>query len=261
MISADLSNIGAFAGAVEGTLRAVESPGFKGDFTSALMNKIRKAFMADAIAASAHPSMKHMFEWGDRQGDSSTTPLFALVKNGEVLSFRFLPSTKPVPLPEPGRYGFSQSKLSYLGRHTFRMKAMVMETQNAVQISASHRPGLFIPTTRNKYGYVMTMKTVTINPGGPESTGGFARFWTTWFGGKAQGIANDFSRAAEENIAKTGQRVIRYAAGTKIDGKSVGGQFASGRTVRISYANAKTTAQSRAKNMLRREYRNGMNNG
>lgn len=258
MINAELSGIGAFSGAVAGLLEAVETPDFQGDFTGSLMKELRVAFMVDATAASGSPSMKHMFDWGDNQSDSSSKPLFTLVRNGDVLTFRFLPSTKPVPLPEPSRYGFNPNKLNYMNRHVFRMKALIMETQSSVQISPKQSRALFIPTSDSKYGYVMTTKTVTINPGGPQATGGFARFWNAWFSSKAQTIATSFSRAAEQTIAKTGQSVIRYAAGTKINGSSVGGQFASGRSVKIAYANAKATAETRAKHTLKKKYNGGM---
>ncbi len=251
-VSADLSPIGNTIAAVHGTLNAVEGQRFKGRFVNSTMNSLRKKFMADAIAAniSGAASLQHVFEWPDQDargistGRPSSVPLFILTKQGrggnKSLSFSFLPSEKQVPLPNPARYGFKEEKLAFMHRHVFRMKALVMETQSNVQIAPRNANKLFIPTADNKYGYVMTKKSTLINPGGLQSTGGFSKFWTAWFETRAQEILNEKSAKAASVIAKTGQKVVRYMAGTKIGGVSVGGRFASGKGVSIAYIKAET---------------------
>ena len=101
----------------------------------------------------------------------------------------------------------------------------------------------------------MTPSSVRINPGGPESTGGFAQFWSAWFEGKAHALSKEFADKAEEELVKTGRKVIRYAAGTVVNGKKVGGQFAAGSGVSVAYVNAKAAAsQTYAEALLRTEY-------
>lgn len=261
-VGVDLSGIGAFIGAVEGTLNAVESPGFKRDFVGSLTNKIKRTFMIDVVAAkeSGLSSLNHMFEWGNSQGETTSQPLFALTKRktgptSVTVGFKFLPSTKPVPLPDPARYGFKAKKLEFLSRHVFVMKAVVMETQSTVVVSSSKPRGLFIPTASAKQGYIMYRSPVRINPGGPEATGGFSTYWSGWFESRGQQITNNFTEKAEFELGKTGRKVIRYAAGTVVGGKKVGGQFASGRGVSVGYVNAKAaSAQTYAEALLRRKY-------
>lgn len=248
-ISADLSGIGSYIGAVQGTLNAVQDPRFKGNFIGSLTSQIRKKFMADAIAANmaGEAHISHVFEWGDQDGEGvatgqpSSVPLFKLTREGTgpttMLGYEFLPSTKPVPLPNPEKYGFKAEKLGLLRRHVFRLKALVMETQTNVVITPRQSQKLFIPDANNKYGYYMSSNPSNINPGGSSATGGFADFWNTWFDSRAQGIVDEFVKKGEEVIAATGQKVIRYKAGTKINGVAVGGRFATGIGVSIGYIN------------------------
>jgi hypothetical protein len=263
VITADLSGIGAFIGAVEGTLHAVESPGFKGDFLDSLTGKIKRTFMLDAIAAkeSGLSSLNHMFEWGNSQGETSNVPLFAITKrkagpSAVNIGFKFLPSTKPVPLPDPARYGFNAGKLKFLTRHVFYMKAVVMETQSSVVVSPTKPRGLFIPLASAKKGYIMSKTSVRINPGGSEATGGFATFWSNWFESRGNQITSEFTRKVEQDLGETGRKVVRYAAGTVVNGRKVGGQFASGKGVSVNYVNAKSaSAQQYAERLLRAKYR------
>lgn len=172
-------------------------------------------------------------------GGPSSVPLFRLTKRGKgdrkFLSYDFLPSRRPVPLPDPDRYGFKPEKLAFMRRHVFKFKAIVMETQSNVTISPTFSQKLFIPDERAKYGYYMTSKPQTINPGGPKATGGFTEWWTLWFGTRAQGIVTEQVKMAEEFIKSTGQRVIRDATT---------GRFASGKAVEFGYVDAaERTAQ------------------
>lgn len=249
MISADLSGIDAFVAGSEGIIEAIESPGFKGDFVDSLTKTIKKNFMIDVVTAkeSGLSSLNHMFEWGDSQGETTSQPLFALTKKNSgasaaTIGFKFLPSTKPVPLPDPGRYGFNPKKLDFLSRHTFEMKALVMETQSSVVISTDKRSGLFIPTTRNKRGYVMSKRPTRINPGGSQATGGFSNFWNNWFDSRAREITINITRRYEEELGATGRKVMRYAAGTVINGEKVGGRFVSGNKVTVTYVNPRAAS-------------------
>lgn len=265
MITADLSGIGAFIGGVQGTLRAVETPGTKKYFIGSLTNTIKNAFMADVIAAkeSGYKQLNHMFEWGNLEGETSNVPLFKVTRSkagptAVNVGFVFLPSTKFVPLPNPAKYGFSPYKLRFLKRHVFYMKALVMETQSSVTISPSGDKGLFIPAANRRGGYLMTHRSVTINPGGESSTGGFTTFWTNWFESRGNQITAQFAQKVEEDLGLTGRKAVRYAAGTVVNGKKVGGQFASGRGVSINYVNAKASAsQQYAERLIRTKYADG----
>lgn len=261
-LNANLEGIGDFIGAVEGVINAVESPDFKGDFIQSLSGRMKRKFMTDAIAAnqSGYKPIKHVFEWGATQGTTTNVPLFAITRNKAGssalnMSFKFLPSTEFVPLPD-GRYGISSSVLTNLSRHVFVWKALVMETQSAVEIRSSKPRGLLIPDSSKKKGYFMTRKAVTINPGGEVSTGGFTEFWLAWFDGRGNQIAREYQAKAEQHIAKTGRKVIRYKAGTKINGVSVGGRYATGRGVSINYINGKSAA---AEQMARTEFKREFN--
>lgn len=264
-ISGDLSNVGGYIGAVGGVLNAIEDPRFKGNFTGHLMGKMRKVFMVDAKAAhmAGTDNLAHVFEWGPQSpsGVSMRTPgnipLFRLTKSGtreqRFLSYEFLPSTKPVPLPDPAKYGFSEAKLPLLSRHVFTMKALIMETQSSVSISPVMAKKLFIPDADHPRGYYMSSKTQNINPGGEGSTGGFATYWTMWFESRAQGIVNEEQHLAEQVIKATGQKVIRHMAGTKVAGKAVGGRFAAGKPVTVGYVDAvKRNAELEAANDFER---------
>jgi hypothetical protein len=129
-----------------------------------------------------------------------------------------------------------------MNRHVFKFKAIVMETDSAVRIYPTNARALFIPDASNKYGYYMTTRPSTINPGGNQATGGFARWWNSWMESRAQALVDQETALAEDHIASTGQTVIRYAAGTKINGKSVGGQFARGTSISFAYVKAEERA-------------------
>jgi hypothetical protein len=134
------------------------------------------------------------------------------------------------------------------------MKALVMETKSSVIIRPKAAKKLFIPDASKTKGFFMA-PSARINPGGPQATGGFAKWWSQWFETRAESIAEAEASKAEEVIKATGQKVIRYAAGTRINGVNVGGRFASGQVV--SYGNinaAKATAEMEAKNTFKRTW-------
>lgn len=242
-MSADLSGIGNYVGTVEGILQAVADPRFEGDFVENMLDTVETHFMTDTIALRAKPNLKHVFDWGDNQGEVSSEPLFSLTRSGvngtQTLGYTFLPSNNLVPLPDASRYGFSTARLTHLSRHTFQMKAIVMETMSKVTIAPKDADNLFIPTTKSPRGYVLTPKSVKVNPGGRQATGGFATHWNQWFNLRAQSLVNDEVASTEKWLVATGAKYVRYAAGTKVNGQSVGGRFASGKNVSIGYVNAK----------------------
>lgn len=243
-INADTSGISAFAGGMSGMLTAVTTTAFKSNFLGNAMNQVRKEFMISAEANRDH--LKHVFEWGDEQGQVGTRPLFAVTKNGSgsrrYMSFRFLDSTKQVPFPDEGRYGFTLN--GNMKPHVFRKKALVMETQSEVVISPrpDNKKGLFIPWEQADKGYIMIKGSTVINPGG-TSTGKFSEFWEEWFRTEAPRIMAAKAKAAEEVLAATGQKVIRYAAGTVRGGVKVGGRFAKGESASFAYVNAERLAE------------------
>lgn len=262
VLSADLSNLGGFIGAVDGLISAVQDPRIQDDFLGHVMDKTRNAFYVDSLAAmrSGAANIKHVYEWGEAQGEVSDVRLYKLTKGGRgsrrYMSFAFLPSQVPVPLPDPERYGFppASKRGTTLSRHVFRMKAIVMETQSSVIIRPKAAKKLFIPDASRKKGFFMA-PAARVNPGGPQATGGFAKWWGQWFESRAPEIAQTEAKKAEEVIAATGQKVIRYAAGTRINGVAVGGRFATGQVV--SYGNinaAKATAQMQAENTFKRTW-------
>lgn len=244
-VSADMRGLGDYIGTVDGILQAVEDPRFEGDFVEHMMDSVSGTFMTDTMAAkeSGAARIAHVFEWGEQQGEVSNIPLFKLTRTGgkgsRRLGYMFLPSTKYVPLPDPDRYGFDPSKLQYLRRHTFQLKALVMETQRNVSVSPVGAKRLFIPSNKAKKGYFMTTKTTNINPGGAVSTGGFADWWNQWFSMRSQQVVNTEVQKTERWLVATGAKYVRYAAGTVIAGQKVGGQFASGKAVSASYVDAK----------------------
>lgn len=244
-VQPDLTGLDAYIGTVGGILQAVEDPRFEGDFVEHMMDGVSDSFMVDSIAAKEAGSARiaHVFEWGDEQGEVSNIPLFRLTRSGgpgnRQLGYMFLPSTQYVPLPDPDRYGFDPGKLQYLRRHVFQLKAVVMETQRAVTISPMGAKKLFVPDERAKKGYYMTTGPVTINPGGAAASGGFATWWNEWFAARAQAVVSAEVERTESWLVATGAKYVRYAAGTVMNGKKVGGQFARGKAVSASYINAK----------------------
>jgi hypothetical protein len=250
-VDADMTGVGAWMGVVGGMVKAMEDPRFQGDYIEHLTGKIRTTFMTDTVAAHMNDEfpLDHVFEWGSQTpagvatGNKSKIPLFKIVKSGlndkQMMTFVFLPSHRPVPLPDPEVYGFKPEILDKLSRHIFQMKALVMETQSSVNIGPVSAQRLFIPSFTANKGYVMTAKTVTINPGG-NSTGRFATWWTTWFDMRAQEIAEAEAELTEEFLAATGRKVTRYADGTVIGGKKVGGRFAKANGVSVAYVNAQS---------------------
>ncbi len=249
--SVDLTGVGNYIAAVGGILEAVEDPRFQGDFTEAMMDSVETEFMIDTIAAKEAGSARiaHVFEWGQEQGEVSNIPLFKLTRGGgegnRHMSYMFLPSTQYVPLPDPTHYGFDASKLNYLRRHVFQLKALVMETQRSVTIAPVGAKRLFIPSEKAKKGYYMTPNPVRVNPGGAAATGGFAEWWTLWFDTKAQMVVNEKVQATENWLVATGAKYVRYAAGTVINGEKVGGRFASGKAVSAAYVNAEEDSVKR----------------
>lgn len=243
-VDGDLTGLNAYIGAVGGILQAVEDPRFEGDFVDYMMRGVESEFVTETIAVknAGRKSLNHVFEWGDKQGEVSDTPLFKLTRSGQgglkTMGYVFLPSQKQVPLPDPDRYGFGESRLQFLRRHTFQLKAIVMETQGSVTISPLGGKRLFIPTTQNERGFIMTERPQTINPGGPVATGGFASWWNEWFGLNAQSIVNEGAKRAENWLVATGRKYVRYAAGTVIDGVKVGGRFAKGKLSTAAYINS-----------------------
>lgn len=244
-INGDLTGVNAYIGTVGGILQAVEDPRFEGDFVGNMMNSVESTFMVDTIAAknAGRKQIRHVFEWGENQGEVSDIPLFKLTRSGkggtQSMGYAFLPSAKYVPLPNSEKYGFDPKRLIHLRRHVFQLKAIVMETHNRVTIKPFGAERLFIPTTSSPRGFVMTKNPQDINPGGKVATGGFATWWNEWFSSKAQAVADEETKRIENWLVVTGKKYVRYAAGTVIDGVKVGGRFASGRAVTVSYINAK----------------------
>lgn len=245
---ADLTGIERWAGSISGMLDVIDNPDFEGDFLEYTMKSLRGRFNEDTLARRTAGSLRHVFEW------NSNRPLYKVNLagggSGRYMTFTFLPSTEQVPLPGD-KFGISQDVLSKLNRHVFKLKAVVMETQSAVNIVPKNDEGkLFIPTTSSTKGYIMYAGSTTINPGGEESTGGFASWWALWFEAHAPGHVTNISRRTEQMIGRTGQRVVRHAAGTTIGGRAMGGKFARpGTTMRAAYVDA----ERRAETLMRRE--------
>lgn len=76
------------------------------------------------------------------------------------------------------------------------------------------------------------------NPGGPQATGGFAAWWNAWFSARSADITSDAARKTEDVIRRTGQKVVRWAAGTVVGGQSVGGRFATAKGLQFGYIDA-----------------------
>lgn len=255
-LNGNLDGLSKYAGTVGGILNAIEDPRFQGDFTLWVMKGLKKHFMADTIASNlaGNYRIQHAFEWPEQDGNGVSTgqpsgiPLFKLnitgARTARIMDFTFLPSMRDVPLPDPARYGFKASKLQFLRRHRFIMKAVVMETQGSVVIAPRKSKKLFIPDASVPGGYYMTANAQTINPGGEMSTGGFAEWWSAWFAGPAKVHVDDYTMIAEDMIGSTGQKVMRYTAGTTIGGIKVGGQFARASAVQFAYRDAEVRAHS-----------------
>ena len=238
-VSADMRGIESYVAGVRGMVEAMETPGVQGDFINHVMNVTKKKFRLDTIMAheAGLESIKHVFEWGDSEGNPSSIPLFKLTK-GEMgrtktLSYTFLPSTKRVPLPSAS-YGIPADVMDKIKPQIFPMKAYVMETQTRVDIRPKRAKMILIPTRQSSKGFVMRPSS-QVNPGGPQATGGFANWWNAWFDGNADVIAKGESVKTEEFLKKTGQRIVRWAAGTTRGGVAVGGQFAKQKVMDFGY--------------------------
>lgn len=258
-VAADLKGLESYIGGIRGMVEAMETPGVKDGFVKHVMNKTKKQFMLDTIAVNeaGMPSIKHAFEWGDTAGEGSSIPLFKITgsKSGpaKVLSYTFLPSTKPVPKPDAS-YGIDSETMSKIRPQIFPMKAFVMETQNRVDITPVRSKMLLVPTHSSPRGFVF-MSASKINPGGVQATGGFANWWNTWFDAEAQVIARGESVKMEQKLEKTGQRIVRWAAGTTMNGASVGGRFAKQKAVEFGYVSGQAARwKGNVEKELRRFY-------
>lgn len=252
-VGADMTPMEGFVGAVGGMLSAIASAKSKDLMVGRYMDKTKAAFMTDSIAVNEAGSqnIRHVFEWGDKQGTTSSIPLFRLIKasSGDVryLSYEFLPSTQVVPLPDPSKTGISPEVIAKLTPHIFRLKAMVMETMENVTISPAEGKALFIPAADQPKGYVMSSKPVTVNPGG-NSTGGFEKWWMEWFDTRATEIVKTETTRAGEFISKTGQTIIRDATT---------GRFSAGTAVSFGYVQAaKRNAELQMQAALESEFTN-----
>lgn len=229
-VSADLSGVEGFIGGVQGILTAIANPGTESRFVGAQMDNLKHHFMSDSIAANAAggANIKHVFEWPDRAGAVSDIPLFRLLKMGSgqsrYLTYEFLPSMRPVPLPP----AIPADKRGMFAEHFFRQKALVMETMENVTIEPKNGKTLFIPAPDQMRGYIMTRKPVEVNPGG-NSTGGFEKWWVEWFDTRAESLIQEKTKMAEEFISKTSQTIIRDVAT---------GRFSSGSKVTFGYVEA-----------------------
>lgn len=256
-VGADLRGIESYIAGVGGMIEALETPGVQGGFLERVMKKTKRQFMFDTIAVkqAGLDSIKHVFEWGDNADETSNIPLFkvttATTGKTKMLSYTFLPSTKPVPKPS-SRFGIDSETLSKIRPQIFPMKAFVMETQSSAIISPKRAKMLLVPNEESKRGFYFTKGPTNINPGGAQATGGFANWWNTWFNDEAQAIARGESIKMEQKLEKTGQRVVRWAAGTTINGVSVGGRFAKQRPVEFGYIKGE---RARWKGNVERELR------
>lgn len=257
-VNADLSGITGFVGAVEGFLNILEDPRIEGMLLDKIANQIKRDFYKETYAAaesgSAH--VKHVYEWGSRPGEISPVRLYDIVKRGDknaqVLSYRFKPSTVPVPLPDTSRMKGVRGNFT---RHVFTAKALVMETQDSVNIYPVHAKKLFIPDENAPRGFVMVDR-ARVNPGGANATNGFYNWWNTWFEARGNAIQSEVVDQARAEVLATGQKVVRYAAGTVKNGKNVGGQFASGNIVMMGNINAvQNRAELIAEGELKRAWR------
>lgn len=218
-VNADLGGIAEYVGVVKGVVAAIESDIYINYFNNHTMNKLRDRFNAETIAAGManKPTLQHVFEWPDTdtrgvsKGENSGIPLWRvdIAGRGKArhMSFRFVQSRRNVPLPSPERYGFKPNKLQYMRRHVFKMKAIVMETSNAVTLRPKKK--LFIPVEDKPRGYVMTSNAVDINPGGSQATGGFSAWWVEWFGLRGEEIVNEILPVAEKQIKMSAEREMR----------------------------------------------------
>lgn len=226
-MESNISVLSSVAGAITGIVEGIDTGAYKTNFITTMMNKVESEFMVESIASRER--IKHVFEWGDDSEDISVEPLFKLVRSGRganrAMTYVFLPSTKPVPLPS-SKYGIDAKVMSKLSRHIFVNKAIVMETKEMVHVAPKNAVAILIPTMDSEKGYVMSRQGSNLNPGGAQATGAFHTWWVEWMDTRAQAIAYDLSKKKETSNGAAGRRVIRDAAGRYSKGNKVSFEFA-----------------------------------
>lgn len=228
-VEANLDGIAAAAGVMEGVISAMQDAEFNKEFNAAVADSAKSKFGQTADAVHATGRLNAVYESASNEEFYNNMPttnqrLFRLTRKSgprdAEVSFHFIPSTAPVPMPDAERYGYTPS--GNMKRHIFRTKASTLETQASITIMPKYSRALFIPGAYGDRRYTFTTNPVTIqNP----HQGEFTSFWMHWWGNFAPKHVEEIAERTNVTVAKTGQTQMRHAAGTVIGGRSVGGRF------------------------------------
>lgn len=228
-VEANLDGIAAAAGVMEGIISAMEEAEFNREFNATVADSTKNKFGQHADAIHATGRLNGVYESSSNEESYYNMPttnqrLFRLArksgKKSAEVTYHFLPSTQPVSQPDAERYGYIPT--GRLRRQIFRTKAATLETQASITIAPKYGRALFIPGSFNGRKYTFTTNPVTItNP----HQGEFTNLWMHWWGHFAEQHVAEIAEKTNVTVAKTGQRLMRHAAGTVINGRKVGGRF------------------------------------
>lgn len=259
-VEANLDGIAAAVGIMQGVISAMEDAEFNRDFNNSVADSAKDKFGKTADAVHSTGRLNGVYESASNEEFYHNMPttsqrLFRLTRrstpDSTEVSFNFIPSTSPVPLPDADRYGYTPS--GNMRRHIFRTKAATLETQESITIAPKYGRALFIPGAYGNRKFTFTTNTVTIN--NPHQ-GEFTSFWMHWWGSFAEKHVEEIAEKTNVTIAKTGQTQMRHAAGTVIGGRSVGGRFKTDADFKRISLQWKTRAEKQVMSDAQRDFNN-----
>jgi len=182
----------------------------------------------DRYAAQNPKKMHHVYEWGNVGNPKArlfVVERLAILNGSLTVSYSFLPSRTPVPVPPemlaPGRTGKSVQ-----AKNIFRDKARVMEEGAPITFS-SQRVLAFLGSNGPTFVAPGTIINI-LNPGGVESKNAFADYMVEWYSMNPNKImqSSGFYEALIKDASKAindGQGVAGVIKAAKALADKVGG--------------------------------------
>lgn len=155
----------------------------------------------DKMAAGNPEALHHVYEWGG-------------LGSARLFEFQYIATNRSVSFT---RGDFKQSStVGPGGGHVFSNKAEVMENQSSVTISPKFSPVLVFEYEGQK---VVTSNSVTVNPGGPATTGAFQRVVDAFF---SRYVTQSFLTPVLTAISRSTAWQAGFPAGSRGGGRAAG---------------------------------------
>lgn len=155
----------------------------------------------DKMAAGNPEALHHVYEWGG-------------IGSARLFDFEYTATPKSVSFTQ-GEFRQS-STVGPGGGHVFAEKAKVMEENDSVDISPQFSPVLVFEYEGET---VVTSSTVTVNPGGPATTGAFQRVVDAFF---KEYVTQSFLAPVLAAIARSQSWQAGFPNGARGGGRAAG---------------------------------------